>query len=40
MVEMVLQRGSRFFKDKLLHLDKWILEAGCFREVVIPKKYG
>ena len=29
-VEMVLLRGLRKYKDKVSHLDRWILEVECF----------
>ena len=29
-VERVLRRGVRRFEDKVLHLEKWGPEVGCF----------
>ena len=29
-VKMVLLRGLRKYKDKVSHLDRWILEVECF----------
>lgn len=38
--ERVLQEDVRVFKEKSLMFDRCSLEAGCFREVVQPKKLG
>ncbi|RVX11694.1 putative ribonuclease H protein [Vitis vinifera] len=38
--ERVLNRGTRRFKDRLLHLERWNEEAGCLRMEIKQKKYG
>ena len=30
-VERTLKRGMRRFKDKMLHLERWNVEAGCLK---------
>lgn len=37
-VERVLKRGVRRFKEKVLHLEKWCPEAGCFNLGVCAKE--
>lgn len=33
-VERVLIRGLKWFKEKVLHLEMWTLEVGCFHNRV------
>lgn len=37
-VERVLKRGVRRFKEKVLHLEKWCPEVGCFNLGVCAKE--
>lgn len=37
-VESVLKMGVRRFEEKVLHLEKWCSEAGCFNPGVHAKE--
>lgn len=37
-IELVLVEGLRRYEGKMLHLDWWVLEIGCFRSGVHGKE--
>ena len=37
-VESVLFKGTKRLQDRVLHLDRWVLEVGCFWKGVYDKE--